>query len=525
MGIRIILSLLLSITFVLPAAPMSSREPTLTVDGASSVGDVRAIGDFLATQGTPGALGHGAKSDAYIVNAWRRAMVGAGEITFFDDSGASGVRVRKARGRLSLDFSGLDRFVRDFLRTGLRAEHIYFSTSLMPRALSSNPDDKQGYHFYAPSDDDAWFEAVRDTVAHIRNVLKMPGASYIVWHEPETYFAWRGKPGRRSGDLAILDDFIDLYVTTWHAVKAADPSARVGGPMTVSYTSRDYAGTGATWGMEEFLAKLAAYNKAQPRYAVTLDEVVWQHYDSNERLAVGVDHLRRILPQHGFPADTPQVVLGWNMQFMSVPIPCGAITRQQRAAFFAANIIEQLNPGGRRGLARAYMWPFDDDDVCVSTAPISVPLPERDSYDWGGYGTGDPQTRAPAITEYCMRPAHAAFQMLRQMRDGGGHFVRMSPALGPGWVQTMASSNGRQIRVVFANNTGQAHAFTLAFHNLQVREGAVPVRTQRVDGTHSADCKGLEQGARSQLAVRGGEALLPIQLSPHSVVMVTLAIR
>lgn len=503
----------------------SEPEPLLIVDGASPVGDVRAIGDFLAVQGTPGALGHGARSDAYIVDAWRRAMVGVGEISLFDDTGAAGVRVRKTGGKLSLDFSGLDAFVRDSVRKRLGVEHIYFSVSLMPRSLTANPRDEQGYFFYAPTDYDTWYEAVRQTVSHIRNVLKMPGASYIAWTEPETYFSWRGKPGRKPGDPAILDDFIDLYVTTWHAVKAADPSAKVGGPMTTSYTSKNYAGTGATWGMEEFLSKLAAYNKDQPRYRVTLDEVVWQHYDSDERLAVGVDHVRRILPQHGFAAGTPQAVLGWNMQFTSVPIPCATISRQRRAAFFAANIIEQLNPEGRRGLARAYIWPFDDDDVCVNTALISVPLPERASYDWGGYGTGDPQTRAPAINEYCRRPAHAAFEMLRQMRDAGGRFVRVSPAPEPGWVQMMASSNGRQIRAMLANNTAEPRAFTLAFRNLPTRADSVSVRHQRIDDAHSADCKGLEQGTPRRVSARGGEVLVPVRLGRHSVVMVTLDAR
>jgi hypothetical protein len=126
--------------------------PLLIVDGASPAGDVRAIADFLAVQGTPGALGHGARSDAYIVDAWRRAMTGVGEISLFDDSGAAGVRVRKTRGKLSLDFSGLDAFVRDSLRKRLGVEHIYFSVSLLPRALSSNPRDERAHFLYAPTD-------------------------------------------------------------------------------------------------------------------------------------------------------------------------------------------------------------------------------------------------------------------------------------------------------------------------------------------------------------------------------------
>jgi hypothetical protein len=510
------------------ATPADFTGLPIRVDVADRVGDVAAIGGFLAVEGGPGALGYGEESDAYVHEAWRKVMVGVSELSLFDDTGAMGVKVRRnSAGGLDLDFTGLDSFAHDYFRGTLNTKDIYFSVSLMPLALSSNAADADAYYFYAPASYDEWYDVVYRTVLHIKDDLEMPGAAYMVWTEPETYFLWRGQPGRQPGDPAILNDYINLYVTTALAVKAADPAAKVGGPMTVTYTSTDYRQmTG--WGMEEFLKALAAHNAAQPDDAAALDEVVWQDYEwtPGTRLAEGVAYLREILPQYGYPADTPQVIVGWNKQFTAGPIPCDTITSQQRAAYFAANIIEQLNPGGERGLARAYLWPFDDDRVCVNTALISVPMPERREYDYGGYDPtgGDPYTGGilPAITEYCLRPAYAAFQMLRAMRDGDGQFVRTTMSASP-HLQAMAASNGAQVAFMIANNTDAEQPVTIAFTNLPFGGDSVVGTLQVVDDTHSADCNGLEAGIRSRLPLVEHRAEVSLRMAPWSVVLVTLA--
>lgn len=500
-------------TEVIPiATPADFTGLPISVNVADPVGDVAVIGDFLAAQAIPGASGD-EDGQAYSNAAWLNLMVGMAEFSLFEWE--MGVAVtRNATGGLDLDFTSLDSFIHDRFR-GMRNEHIFFSASLMPLALSSAPDASD-YFYYAPASYDEWYDIVYRTVLHIKDDLNMPGASYLVWTEPEGHL-WYGQPGRQPGDPAVLNDLIDLYVATALAVKAADPTAKVGGPMTTSYTSESYRDIPGHWGgMEEFLEALAAHNANQPDYAVALDEVVWQHYawTPHIRLAEGVDYLREILPQYGFPADTPQVVVGWNMQFTSEPIPCETISRQQRATYFSANIIEQLNPGGERGLARAYIYPYDDDAACVNAALISVPIPERgDDPFHGGF--------VHAITEYCQRPAYAAFQMLRAMRDAGGQFVRTTMNATP-HLQAMAASNGAEVTFLIANNTDAEQPVSVAFTNLPFGGDSVVSTLQVVDETHSADCNGLEAGSRNRLPLVGDRAEVSLRMAPWSVVLVTL---
>jgi hypothetical protein len=417
----------------------------------------------------------------------------------------------------------LDGVVQAYYGNILGVQKVYFSITAMPYALSSKPDD-DGYAYYAPTDYNEWIDIVSRTVLHIKDDLNMPSASYLVWNEPETYFYWRGhaEPPREPSDLQLLYDYVALYANTWKAVKAADPTAKVGGPMTIAYTSQINHRFGGTWGTEEFVEALATFNAEHPDDSVTLDEIVWQDYDwtQSTMLRDGVAHLRGVLPQYDFATDTPQVVLGWNKVFNNPPL-CETTTRQQRAAYIAANIIQQLAPGGERGLARAYLWPFDDDGSCPNLALITVPLPERSGdSSFGGYGEG---FSYPAVTTYCKRPGYAVLQMLHAMLDG--QFIRTIVAELPNALPPVAMaslSDSGQIMVIVANNSDIPQDITVTFQNLSVSGNSVRRIIRRIDDAHSDDCQGMEAGEATLQAVLKGAASLDLALPAYSVIQLIL---
>ncbi len=512
-----------------PPAPTESRLiPTATpapftglpilADASQTYGNAADIENFIAVQGGLSIVGLGYPGDDYIYQAWRDVTPGVGDVYLFGD-GLIQV-TRNAAGALDLDFTNFDAFVRGYHRDFLGTRHFYFSVIGMPRALSLRPDKDDAYMYYAPADYTEWYEVVYRAVLHIKNDLEMPGASYMVWNEPETYFYWRGRD--RATGAETLDDYIEMYVNTWAAVKAADPDAKVGGPMTIAASKEHVKQYGETWGMEDFLAALARHNAAYPDLQVTLDEVVWQEYDytGNLRLLTSAALVRDMLAENGFPPDTPQVVLGWTKQFDNDPMPCAEISRQQFAAYIASNIVEQFGPPeSMRGVTRGYLYDFDYDGVCPNMSLVSAPVPERPG-EWQFGGTYW-VPGSPAITEYCRRPSYAVFEMLRRMSDAGGQFIRMEGAFDSLPPYMMATSNGQQVMAMLVNETDAERAFTLTFHNLPFAGNSIVGTLQLIDDIHSADCNGLENGSLSRLPVSDGIAEVTVQMRPYSVALIT----
>lgn len=505
---------------ILSIARTQDRQPTIrfTINAALKGNAVTDLQNFLGIEGTM-AQGLGLQQDDYLEDAWKQVILGTSEISFFDDSGEHGVKVeRDESGGLAFDFSGLDKEI-DYIKNTLKTPAIFFQIGDSPLVLSSKPDD-EAYSFYAPADYDEWFTAVETTVRHIREDLNMVGASYMVWHEPETYYYWRGKPERRELDPATLDDYLDLYVTTAAAVKTADPTAKVGGPMTVSYTAEHSTAGGAPWGMDDFLRVLSEYNATYPKEPAPLDEVIWQYYagSNNERLAEGVNYLRKILPKYGFPSDTPQVVVGWNRQFVEdTERSCERLLPQERSAHLASNILEQLASGG---LARAYIWPFEYDYDCLNLALVTVPRPAEEAYDHGGYGSG---TEFPnlATTQYCKRPGYAVLEILRKIHDAGGSFLTINPQETSS-VYTLASSSGEEAMVVLTNNSAQEQTLALDFQNLPFIGNRLIGTLQLVDTYHSSDCNGLEAPELGYVPMAEGTAELSLTLTPYATALVVL---
>ena len=132
------------------------------------------------------------------------------------------------------DFSKLFEEIDNIHATGAE---IIADIFYMPKWLSSQPESEQ-YFYAAPADYDAWEAYIREIVTNIN--ISNNGARRIeyweVWNEPSgNYFftPWR--------------DYNEFYYHTAKAIKAADPTAKVGG-----YADNPYYQSYIDWARYQF---------------------------------------------------------------------------------------------------------------------------------------------------------------------------------------------------------------------------------------------------------------------------------
>lgn len=456
-------------------------------------------------------------------------------------------------GDLSLYFGALDAQV-DFYRRTLAAEgaagrqwQLFVGT--IPQALSSMPRDDPDFDVAAeycnPADPREWMFVVSEAVRHVREELGIVGARYWLAWENETYSQWRGRnrpdwhriedrEEKRRVQQLLLEDLLDLVRDSYFAVLAGDPDASTGAPSTASYTERDYPD--GLWGLETFLRRLAERNakaRATGGDPVLLHELVWQGYDgyADRYLETGARSIAEQLalyPQDYDPA-MPQTLGGWNSEWICGP--SGDPHPQPlhwKASHLASSAIRELtrhhhegpsprvryaqwydfdsNPAGKLG------WEAGDCDRHLSaiTAPFPVP-PELDP--------SQPRDDPP-----CLRPLYAAFQALAAMTEGA--FVRASPptrAPSGAVVECMAVRDGERLLVLLSNNTELGATARLTVENLPAGWTQARRTLQRIDRRNSNDCRGLEPGLTTVLAVGAGSVSVTVPLSGRSVRLLTLS--
>ncbi|WP_158251229.1 discoidin domain-containing protein [Cryobacterium sp. Y11] len=120
-----------------------------------------------------------------------------------------------ATGAIAYDFTALDRVLLPLIENGLQP---FISLSYMPSALGADT-------YGPPKSLDAWGAAVSALVTHYSD-LGHSGWGYEVWNEPDT-FHWNGTNAQYN----------ELYAASAAAVKAADPTALIGGGSTSSLDS------------------------------------------------------------------------------------------------------------------------------------------------------------------------------------------------------------------------------------------------------------------------------------------------
>lgn len=128
--------------------------------------------------------------------------------------------VRKtADGRLRFDFEETDAIARLLTRNHVRP---YWSYCYVPAAARPQGGNWRGM----AADDSVWVEAVRAYVTGAAERGVTIGY-HEVYNEPDLRDERTGEAIFYTGDL---DDYLQLYRKTSRAIRAADPSARIGGP-------------------------------------------------------------------------------------------------------------------------------------------------------------------------------------------------------------------------------------------------------------------------------------------------------
>jgi formylglycine-generating enzyme required for sulfatase activity len=403
---------------------------------------------------------------------------------------------------LVLHFDALDASLSEF--RAMKASPLFMFAG-MPAAIASKPpaDDaaaKAHPAQFLPTDFRHWDEFVTGVVKYL--VAKgHRGGCYEVWNEAEDYnLSWKKTPGAET-----LNDYVALYVHTSRAIKAADPTAKVGGPVCAHWDSVAASGGAHTWGVRQFLLALAKHCREHPNDSVPLDFVSWHDYCMiGTRLSDGVDFVDNALADAKWPARPEYWITEWNRDLGGPQ----AASPHQRASHAAWSILREADPQSRR-VARLYYYVLDDpehggedialvDDLsCAGTtkAPSSIRVPRP------------------------MNPSYAVFEMVRDMNQGAYLLVKAETPL-----VALATLHKGVLRLMVNNNTPESRS---ALVDLQSVSG--PVRTercriQRVDERHSSDGKGLEPGEDIVLHLGQNAAPGKIQLPPCATMLLTVRI-
>lgn len=384
-------------------------------------------------------------------------------IFFFDSHPEDAIKViRDAGGAIRLDFTGFDAVVSD-MRNMFIADTM-FTVAYMPKELSSSPDaDGELYSAYAPRDYNEWYQVVYTIVQHIVHRFGLKGAYYEVWNEPDDAKSyWRGLPKSETGKDR-LNDYLVLYAWTATAIKAADPTAKVGGPSTAHYNGTA-AGFDYAWGLRDFLTAVRDFNGGVAvDKQLPLDFITWHDYAwANSKLSDGADFVKSVTTQLDFAKEAPYFVTEWNR---SSGESCGQFTRQQIASHAAYNLVRETSAQDRhfQGL---YWYGLDSDNGCVDSALMS-PLP------------------SPG----CHRPAFAVYEMLSAMTGGKKITTLASEPL-----EAFATKEVGKVMAVISNNSETLTEAAVKFNNLPWGNQTLKTRIRRMDKTHSIGCAGLEDG-------------------------------
>lgn len=187
------------------------RNVTFTVDPSATLGELpRLVAGLSQGGGLPDYDG-----------ATARALREAGFRYLRMDNILTPVLRRTEEGAVVHDWTDFDRrlgFVKEMGGTGI------FCLSYMPIPLDLVPDDNR--HSF-PNDLAAWSNLVHAAVSRAVD-SGHAGAYWEVWNEANS--GWLTVPEGTDP----LEAYLELYETSVRAVRAADPTARVGGPANAS---------------------------------------------------------------------------------------------------------------------------------------------------------------------------------------------------------------------------------------------------------------------------------------------------
>jgi Glycosyl hydrolases family 39/F5/8 type C domain/Carbohydrate binding domain len=176
-------------------------------------------------------------------------------------------------GAVTYNFTDLDKVILPLVKSGMTP---FISLSYMPSALGPSV-------YGPPTSDSAWAAAVTAVVTHYVD-LGYTGWDWEVWNEPDNGGLFTGTEAQYEA----------MYAAASVAVKAADPTALVGGPAVT--------GIGSSW-----VGNLLSYLQANP--SLPFDFFSYHSYGGSP--FSGVSTAESDLADYGF-SDVPVYVTEWN---------------------------------------------------------------------------------------------------------------------------------------------------------------------------------------------------------------------
>ena len=203
------------------------------------------------------------------------------------------------------DFKKLDRVVLPLVKAGITP---VMGLAFTPQVLGG-ADRAQGYSNAIPNDNALWGSIVQHLVEHYRD-LGHTGWYWEVWNEPSLGGFWAGTQSQYNA----------MYRATADGVKAADPTAQIGGAAT--HTPH-----------EQFMNSFVDYLGANP--TVPLDFLSVHEYNGPFDLST----VRTALSRNG-RAGTPMFITEWNSTPNMTNGP-GAWTDTNATAGYAARMFSR----------------------------------------------------------------------------------------------------------------------------------------------------------------------------------------
>ena len=500
-------TLLIALSVLSPAAFARTENAQLTVTCDSRMGPASQIEDFL---GAGGGFYYVSSDPANpVVKAWRWIGMkwASFETLHVEDPAERWIVVtRDAGGKIHVDFSDYDRYVRSYLENLQAKLFVYLGG--VPRPLSMHPEDKN-YHIYLPRDLDEWEQFVFTVVHHNVADLGLRGLTYGCLGEPDHIDSWRGSG---SGIPAqTLREHVELYAATYRGVKAADPTAKIGGPSTMSWKATKWT-RNPPFVLADWIRELARYNtRTGLLKMVGLDYISWQDYGwAGENLSDGADAVSQFLRENGFDPKTPKMLVGsgwgsWGSDYLD-----DDMRSNQRASYVAHNFLREFRDPRQRKFAQAIYYNFFFNDDWLIPGDYDTEIVGRPSL-----------VRLSKSGKLSLSSSYAVFEMMSGMIRGD----IVESATPSDNLEILATRDDLNQTIVIAvnNHSRDAAKIELNLNGVPFKSGWARCGIRRIDSHNSHDGQGLQKPTGDWFKLTNGELRFPLDIDPYGTIQIAIS--
>jgi beta-xylosidase len=330
------------------------------------------------------------------------------------------------------------------------------------------------YHTHPPADFEKWARVCLGVIRHYTQGwakgMHQAVDYWEIWNEPDIGVnMWSG----------TFEEYMKLYEVTARAIKAVDPSLKVGGYAAASV-------------IRDNVPQFLQYCRERE---LPLDFFSWHTYAASpEQLAMNARTVRRLLDEHGFTA-TESHLNEWNywaFDWETIFLPGYEYVR--RDAFE-----RQKNEEGASFVAASL--------ICLQDASVDV----------ANYYDGQPITLFCGLFDYygCPQKAYYAFKAFRRMLDYPQR-VKSTAVEEDSKLHSLAAVDAKRKRaaLLIANFGGNVGECELQMRALPIEPGAV-CRVYMLDRDHNLDLVSTQTLDAADAAIR-------VLLRRHSAALVTV---